>query len=384
MSRGNLLLLVAVLIALIGWYKYYQEHTSARTLQTEYQSMESQSLLAQDQIKDYVSQVAELEQRLGTATSSNSETADNDDVESTLKSAQAEIQKLGDENKRLETKLIEVQGELEAISAQPSIEQSDTENTRQQLAKAILAREELEAALIAAQSKSEQTAALEEQLKMADQEILTHSKTLELERSRAANLEQELLNLTQGKELLESDIDDKKNQLTRLAEEQQRAQEQIKGLKDEIEKITKQSALEVETLKDQVTLIRMDSDIVFELGSTTLKPAGNEVLLRVAVFAERMPDRIISLEGHTDNVRIAEARRDYYPSNWELSAARAASAARLLESNGVDPQRLRIVGYGPNQPVAQNDTEEGRRRNRRLEIRLIPARQIESPAESGN
>lgn len=380
MSRGNILLLVAILIALTGWYRYYQEHTSARTLQTEFQAMESESSLVMGQVKDYASQIAELEQRLDTATSSNSETTDTAALASTLKSAQAEKLLLEDENKALEAQLTAVKEELKAMSAQPSVEPSDIENTRQQLAKAVRAREELEAALLEAQSRSEQTSTLEEQLRMADREILTHTNSLERERSRAADLEQELLSLTQGKELLESDIDEKKNQLTRLTEEQERAQEQIRLLKDEIEVIAKQSALEVETLKDQVTLIRMDSDIVFEPGSTRLKPAGNEVLLRVAAFAERMPDRIISLEGHTDNVRIAEARRDYFPSNWELSAARAASAARLLEDNGVDPVRLRIVGYGPNQPVAQNDTEDGRRRNRRLEIRLIPATQIESKA----
>ena len=377
MSRGNILLLVAMLIALIGWYRYYQEHTSARTLQTEFQAMESESSLVKDQIRDYVSQIAELEQRLDTVTSSNTEKLD----KGGLKSARAEIQLLQDENKALEAQLTAVKGELQSISTQPSVEQSDIENTAQQLANALRVREELEAALGEAQSKSEQTSELEERLRIADQEILTHSNSLERERSRAADLEQELRSLIQGKELLESDIDNKKNQLTQLTEEQEMAQKQIKLLKHEIELMAKQSAMEVETLKDQVTLIRMDSDIVFELGSTTLKPAGNKVLLRIAEFADRMPDRIISLEGHTDNLRIAESRRDFFPSNWELSAARAASAARLLEDNGVDPGRLRIVGYGPNQPVAQNDTEDGRRRNRRLEIRLIPAAQIESRAE---
>ena len=94
-----------------------------------------------------------------------------------------------------------------------------------------------------------------------------------------------------------------------------------------------------------------------------------------------MPDRIISLEGHTDNIPIAESRQAYFPSNWELSAARAASAAKYLESLGVEPRRLRITGYGPNQPVANNDSEEGRRANRRLEVRLAPEKVFEATAQ---
>lgn len=87
-----------------------------------------------------------------------------------------------------------------------------------------------------------------------------------------------------------------------------------------------------------------------------------EVIAKIAsVLRER--DNAVRVEGFTDNLPI---RTGVYPSNWELSTARAAALVRMLTMEGVDPQRLAAVGYGEFQPVARNDTEEGRRRNRRV------------------
>ncbi|MEC8899061.1 MAG: OmpA family protein, partial [Pseudomonadota bacterium] len=71
----------------------------------------------------------------------------------------------------------------------------------------------------------------------------------------------------------------------------------------------------------------------------------------------------VKVEGFTDNQPIRTSR---FPSNWELSTARAAAVARMLMMEGIEPERLAAVGYGQYQPVARNDTEEGRRRNRRV------------------
>ena len=74
-------------------------------------------------------------------------------------------------------------------------------------------------------------------------------------------------------------------------------------------------------------------------------------------------DNAVKVEGFTDNQPISTSR---FPSNWELSAARAAAMVRMLVMEGIEPERLAAVGYGQYQPVARNDTEEGRRRNRRV------------------
>lgn len=74
-------------------------------------------------------------------------------------------------------------------------------------------------------------------------------------------------------------------------------------------------------------------------------------------------DNVVKVEGFTDNQPIRTSR---FPSNWELSAARAAAVVRMLSMDGIEPERLAAVGYGQHQPIARNDTEEGRRRNRRV------------------
>ncbi|MGI9319264.1 MAG: OmpA family protein [bacterium] len=387
MSRSNIWLIIVLLFALAGWYLYMQEHTAGKEFMTTVDELQKQSLLADEQIRQHQSEVTVLNQQLqveeggAVATDEAPTPMESASVESLLKAAEAEIQTLRTKNMGLEALLAEQNSSTTTVSEQLAAGRAEVSDSAQQLALAIKAREELEAALNLARTRAEKTTTLEQQLIAADQEISGRSLSLENERSRVLKLEQELTTLQQGREELESNISVKENRLNQLSAEQDIARDEITRLKVEIEKISKQSELEVKNIRDQVTLIRVGSDIVFELGSTDLKPSGREVLERVAAFSERMPDRIISLEGHTDNVPIAAARKVFIPSNWELSAARAASAARYLEGLGVDPQRLRIIGYGQHRPVAQNDNEAGQRRNRRLEIRLAPAKIFEAAAE---
>ena len=128
----------------------------------------------------------------------------------------------------------------------------------------------------------------------------------------------------------------------------------------------------IDQLRDTAETIQLSSDVVFELGSTQLSVAGETVLLSVIKLIEKYPDYLINLEGHTDNIPISAAYLDKFPSNWELSAARAATAARFMESQGVDSFRLRVVGYGLVRPVADNSSVRNRAKNRRLEIRFSP------------
>jgi chemotaxis protein MotB len=81
------------------------------------------------------------------------------------------------------------------------------------------------------------------------------------------------------------------------------------------------------------------------------------------------------VEGHTDDVPIGLVFIEKYPTNWELSAARAVGVVRFLQEKGwLEPKRLSAVGYSYYKPVASNDTAEGRRQNRRIEIILVPKR----------
>jgi len=100
------------------------------------------------------------------------------------------------------------------------------------------------------------------------------------------------------------------------------------------------------------------------------------------VLQENVPDLNVGIEGHTDNQPIQYSG---WKSNWELSAARALSVLHYLaDEKGVAPVRLSAIGYGENQPVASNDTKEGRKENRRVEVVILP-KMVKSgaKAESG-
>ena len=130
--------------------------------------------------------------------------------------------------------------------------------------------------------------------------------------------------------------------------------------------------VEIEQLKGQLS-VRMLDRIAFRSGSTTILPEGMEALNKLAEAIKGSTDTI-RIEGHTDDTPISERLLSRYPSNWELSAARAASVARYFETkHQIDPKRLESAGFSMYRPVAPNDSPENKERNRRVEIVLKPA-----------
>ena len=107
----------------------------------------------------------------------------------------------------------------------------------------------------------------------------------------------------------------------------------------------------------------------FDTGEVTIKPEGIKVLEKVSAALRDVSDKQVKIEGHTDNVPIGPRLSQTYPSNWELSQARAEEVVRyLVEKAGVDSSTLSAVGQAETQPIASNATEEGRQKNRRVEI----------------
>lgn len=116
--------------------------------------------------------------------------------------------------------------------------------------------------------------------------------------------------------------------------------------------------------------IRVNAPFLFGSGRADLRPEATGLLERLAGFLARFPQPV-RVEGHTDSVPI---RGGPFASNWELSAARAVAVARTFQAAGVAPARLSATGYGEYRPAADNNTAEGRERNRRVEILLEWAR----------
>ena len=134
-------------------------------------------------------------------------------------------------------------------------------------------------------------------------------------------------------------------------------------------------SVEVSTVADRVQL-RVKDNILFPTGEASLSSPGESLLDRLA---RRLADSDyrITVEGHTDNRPIETWR---YPSNWELSAARAAAVVRQLIEAGIRPQRLHAVGLADTQPIASNDSAAGRAENRRVDLVLeLPASEENAP-----
>ncbi len=163
-----------------------------------------------------------------------------------------------------------------------------------------------------------------------------------------------------------SDVE-KINQLERQLTDLERAKIALeKSLSKEI--ADKDVTLEMAEKGLVVTFL---SEILFDSGKATIKKAADVSLDKVADVAKNIvPDLNIGVEGHTDNVPI---KHSGWKSNWELSTARATSVIHyLINEKGVAPQRLAAIGYGEFRPVTSNDTPEGRRKNRRVEIVIMP------------
>jgi chemotaxis protein MotB len=167
---------------------------------------------------------------------------------------------------------------------------------------------------------------------------------------------------TQGEEL--------GSKLREQEEEARKLQETYDGLVTDLKKELQAGQVEVKQLRDGLR-VNVSQDILFDSGSAALDKNGSEVLQRVATQLKKSPHQVMVI-GHTDDKSIGPALIKQYPTNWELAGARAASVVRLFAHSGMSSKRMLAVSVADSQPVAPNKSEEGRARNRRIEIRLRP------------
>jgi chemotaxis protein MotB len=138
----------------------------------------------------------------------------------------------------------------------------------------------------------------------------------------------------------------------------------------QVEQFVKESGLDDSMAIDRAAdrlVIRMKSAILFGEAQARLTPAAERVLAGLTPVLARAPSRL-RVEGHTDDVPI---RSSMFPSNWELSTARAISVIQYLEDHGIARDRLSVAGYGEFHPLAPNDSAERRALNRRVEIVVL-------------
>jgi chemotaxis protein MotB len=192
-------------------------------------------------------------------------------------------------------------------------------------------------------------------------------KTLQQQK---AELEKQKADLVQQNADTKQQVDTlEQEKAAMLAASQQRQQQYdalVKDLSNEVQK----GQLQVKQYQNMLS-VDLAEQIFFDSGKATLKPGGKDVLKKVGDALKGYQDKIIRVVGHTDDVPPAKSLQGTFPTNWELSVARATNVVRYLQEVGVPPERMVASGRAEYDPVASNDTPEGRQKNRRIEILLV-------------
>jgi chemotaxis protein MotB len=213
----------------------------------------------------------------------------------------------------------------------------------------------------------------------------------ELEKAKAA--------LQERLDQVNADLKDAKGQLETLGAEKQKLEADLVELRRQEEAARASAAIFqdlVAKLKGMIDagqlsvyirngrmLVKLPDNVLFDPGRTNIKEAGKEAIAQLTTALQAIPGRKFQVAGHTDNLPIHTAR---YPSNWELSTARAVVVVNFMIESGMEPQRLSAAGFADTDPVGSNDTPEGKAQNRRIEIELLPNLEelpkLDEPAKS--
>ncbi|MDH5326115.1 MAG: OmpA family protein [Gammaproteobacteria bacterium] len=214
-------------------------------------------------------------------------------------------------------------------------------------------------------------------LSVKNQELAKKSEMLGAKNAELDNARKELESASANLAAINKELAEKQAVLNKTQDELRKASEYIKkthnlydSLVGELKNELESKQVKIKQMKDGID-VNMSEEILFPSGSAKLNPSGDAVIKKIS---ERLKDKTfqILVTGFTDNIPIRGKLANRYPTNWELAGARAASVVRLLIASGVPKEQLVAVSYAENQPVATNETDEGRAQNRRIELRLRP------------
>ncbi|MDB6122320.1 MAG: OmpA/MotB domain protein [Pedosphaera sp.] len=186
--------------------------------------------------------------------------------------------------------------------------------------------------------------------------------------AKLAEADDKLANALAENQKAKEQISELQAQIADLQKEKEKVGQTAKGLEDEMRSDLESKDVTISNLKGKLTVNILDR-VLFDSGEANLKPDGESVLRKIATILAGHAELKIQVIGNTDNVPI----RNRFASNWELSTARALAAVHFLtEKAGVDPRRVGAAGYGEHRPIADNSTAEGRAKNRRIAITILP------------
>jgi len=214
-----------------------------------------------------------------------------------------------------------------------------------------------QAALRDLQQQKQLTAERDGQLQARDREIQALKGQLEEIESRSQNVQKALDNATRSME-----------DLARAQAQAEARAAQFRKLVAQFRKMTEAGKLKVE-IRDNRMIVSLGDKILFDPGKTQIKKEGAETLKQVTAILKDIQGRDFQVAGHTDNTPIRSAR---FRSNWDLSTARAVEVVNFMVGSGMESGRLSAAGYADQAPLGSNDTSDGRTKNRRIEITLMP------------
>ena len=195
------------------------------------------------------------------------------------------------------------------------------------------------------------------------------------EKGKNAALEQEVTDLkshaAQPAATAEGPTDAEKAEIEELKKQKAAAEARAKTMDDLVKrfkKMTDAGKLDITARHGQIVLA-LDSEVLFDSGKTDVKPDGKAALKEIADAIKSVGGRRFQVAGHTDTTPI---KTKEFQSNWELSTARAVVVVKLLLSEGVQPSLVSAAGFAEFDPVGNNSTNDGRAKNRRIEIVLLP------------
>jgi len=367
----------------------------------EKQQLMTGTTTAQEEIARLQRRAGELEARAALVGDLQQRLSEKDQDIGTLREATADRESLVAKNASLSQDLEQFKARVAALTAELSTLSGETARVRQDrdrlVTKAvhqegiIQGNSEVLARLRAErQALEEERSALEGVRGELEAQLQAQADNLTEKEGELARLEQARASKEAGVLKLEQERAEMETELQRLAQaqgeltrslEEERAAKEAEiarlqktqtALNESLEAEIAKGDIRIQRVRDHLTINLVDR-VLFDSGQAQVKKGGLEVLQRVSDILKGIDDKQFRIEGHTDDVPIGVKLQEKFPTNWELSAARATSVVRfLIDKGGVNPEQLTAAGHADTQPVADNGSEEGRLANRRIEIVLYP------------
>lgn len=377
-------ILIATAFGGLGWYSFYDEQKTNQafilTSEKEQKNLEGdlkRSQLSNDELESRQIQLDEQNKQLEAQVNNHLQRANSQNqiivqLKSDLFKKSNELGSSNDQNAIVETALLEEKNNLKRAIENTSRLENNMQRMIDQAAikssgleKQLEQRQTLEASLSAKiDSVSEEKKVLFDKLRGEEQRRQQLQNQVTQVNNNINIKADALIDAKQGLDKLQTKLDE-----IRIEKDHEAAE--FVALKKQLEQELNQTQIQFTQLKNKMRVINLTSEVLFKSGSAEIKPAGQKVLVLIAATLNKYPNRQVFIEGHTDNVPMGN--NSNYHSNWELSSARAISAALILQANNqVSPKRLKVVGHSEFKPITSNETAEGRRLNRRIEIRLLP------------